>query len=56
MSRGNFAIELYNLKDDPGEQNNVASEHPEVVAKLRRIMKEQHSPSELFPLRPLDAR
>ncbi|MGZ0171661.1 MAG: sulfatase-like hydrolase/transferase [Planctomycetales bacterium] len=27
--------ELYNLKDDISEANNVAKEHPEVVAKLR---------------------
>jgi arylsulfatase A-like enzyme len=27
--------ELYDLKNDPGEQTNVFEEHPEVVAKLR---------------------
>ncbi len=29
--------ELYNLKDDISEANNVAKDHPEVVAKLRAL-------------------
>lgn len=28
-------LELYDLKQDPGEKRNVAGEHPEVVARLR---------------------
>jgi arylsulfatase A-like enzyme len=31
-------FELYNLKDDIGESNNVAAEYPEVAAKIQRIM------------------
>jgi arylsulfatase len=27
-------VELYNLVDDPRESTNVASEHPEVIAKV----------------------
>ncbi|MFW6101714.1 MAG: arylsulfatase [Bacteroidota bacterium] len=27
--------ELYNIRKDPGQKNNVASEHPEVVSELR---------------------
>lgn len=29
-------LELYHLKTDPGEQKNVARDHPEVVAKLKK--------------------
>ncbi len=29
-------IELYDLATDPGEERNVAAEHPEMVAKDRR--------------------
>jgi arylsulfatase A len=47
-------IELYNLADDPGETTDVASEHPEVVAQIREIMQREHTPSELFPLPPVD--
>jgi arylsulfatase A-like enzyme len=55
MSRGNLAIELYNLAEDPGEQNNVGDQHPEVVEKLEKLMQQQHTKSELYPLRPIDA-
>jgi arylsulfatase A len=47
-------VELYNLEDDPGETNDVADMHPDLVAKLRRIMREGRMPSSLFPFRPLD--
>ncbi len=41
-------IELYNLKNDIAEQVDVADEHPEIVARIEEIMKQQHSPSALF--------
>ncbi len=50
-----LTIELYNLKDDPAETKNVAADHPDVVAKLEALMREQHSPSKDFPLPALDA-
>ena len=46
--------ELYQLKEDPGETNNVASEYPEVVAQLEAVMREQHQRSEAFRIRALD--
>ncbi|MGH7242317.1 MAG: arylsulfatase B [Phycisphaerales bacterium] len=30
------AIELYNIKTDPSEKDNVAAQHPEIVAKLQK--------------------
>ncbi len=47
-------IELYNLKDDPGETSNAAAQHPDIVDKLGILMKEQHVQSTLFPIRTLD--
>lgn len=47
-------IELYNLREDIGEQHDVADSHPDVVAKIERIMREQHVPSKVFPFRPID--
>lgn len=47
-------IELYNLAADPGENENVASQHPDIVARLQKIMEKQHVKSELFPIRGLD--
>jgi arylsulfatase A-like enzyme len=42
------AIELYNLAKDPGEQNNLAGAHPEIVAEMRSIMEEAHTESPIF--------
>lgn len=39
---------LYNLAEDIGETNNVAAEHPEVVARLVDIVYNEHRPSEFF--------
>jgi len=33
--------QLYNLRDDVGEQNNVAAEHPDIVARLLALAEEQ---------------
>jgi len=41
----NGPIELYNLKTDLGEQNNVASDNPEIVAKIAAYMKSARTPS-----------
>ncbi len=47
-------FELYDLLADPGEQHNVAADHPDLVAQAARIMREQHTPSTLFPFKALD--
>ena len=46
--------ELYNLKTDVVESKDAADEHPEIVAKIEQIMREQHTPSAEFPLPALD--
>jgi arylsulfatase A-like enzyme len=55
MTQGNLEIELYNIADDIGEQNNVAKDHPDQVARLAKLMESERTPSEIFPLIPLDA-
>ena len=47
-------IELYDLQADISESKDVAAENPQVVARIRTLMAKQHTPSELFPLKPLD--
>ena len=55
MTKGNLEIELYNIAEDIGEQNNVARDHAARVNELVSLMEEVRTPSELFPLIPLDA-
>jgi arylsulfatase A-like enzyme len=45
----NGPIELYNLEIDISEENNIASDHPKIVAKMKKIMKEARTPSEAWP-------
>lgn len=47
-------IELYNLRDDIGESRDMAAERPQVVERLRNIMKTARAPSDIFRLPPLD--
>ncbi len=42
-------VELYNIPADPGEENNVASEHPAIVEELSKLMKTARTESEMFP-------
>ncbi len=46
-------IELYDLSVDIGEGNNVAAHHPDVVAKMRRIMIQAREGSEYSKYWPL---
>ncbi len=41
---GFVPIELYNLKKDPSETNDLAAQYPETVEKLRRLMEKAHTP------------
>lgn len=43
-------IELYNLNEDLTEENNVADQHPDIVAEMDSIFRAAHIPSETFPL------
>ncbi len=38
-------LELYNLATDRAEANDVAAQHPDIVAKVREIMTREHTPS-----------
>jgi arylsulfatase A-like enzyme len=46
--------ELYNLAKDPRETTDVAADHPQIVAKLEQVGRQQHVKSELFPLPAFD--
>lgn len=46
----NGPIELYHLGEDPTESNNIAAEHPEIVERIDRFMREAHHPHPNFPI------
>ncbi len=41
-------MELYDVAQDVGEQNNIANNHPEIVAEINAIMEKEHVTSEVF--------
>lgn len=51
---GPATLELFDLANDPHEEKDVAADHPDVVEKMRAIMKAQHKPSAIFPFPALD--
>ena len=44
VARGNSAMELYNLEDDPGETTDIAAQHPGLVARMWDFIEASHSP------------
>lgn len=56
MQQGNLEWELYNLHVDPREENNIASAHPELIARADEIARREHTipERELFRFRHLE--
>jgi arylsulfatase len=54
LAKGVVRTELYDLAADPSERRNVAADHPDVLARLERRMKEQHTPNPDFYLPAID--
>ena len=46
----NAPLQLYDLSQDIGEENDMSAKHPEKVAQLEDLLKEAHVESETFPL------
>lgn len=44
-------IELYDLSNDIGEENNIATAHPEIVKELSEIMEKAHVENQDFPFK-----
>ena len=43
------ATELYDLSKDEGETTDLSAANPEIVKKMEELMKQAHTPSEVFP-------
>ena len=39
---------LFNLVDDPGEEHDVSSRHPELIREMEQLMQQAHTDSEVF--------
>lgn len=48
LKKPNKTIQLYDLDADPGEENNLASQYPELVEELTKLMQEARTPSDIF--------
>ncbi len=42
-------LELFNLIDNPAQDNDISALHPEIVQKITGIMQSQHVPSDVWP-------
>ncbi len=45
-------LELYNLKTDIAEKNNIAAEHPEIIAEIEAYLKTARTDSPHWPIMP----
>ncbi|MFC1634735.1 arylsulfatase [Planctomycetota bacterium] len=44
-------IELYNLKSDIGERNDITDKHPDIVARAREIFDKVRTDADIWPLK-----
>ena len=54
LGKKNPTTKLFNLIEDPGETNNLATEKPEILERLLSISKNSRFPSLVFPNSGLD--
>jgi arylsulfatase len=47
IQEGNLQIELYDLDEDPAEENDIASDHPDIVDRIRDIFQSEHTVPEI---------
>ena len=54
LTKNRTTPELYNLREDPNETTDVATNHPQLVEQLSQLIQRERTPSQLFPLKPWD--
>ena len=43
-------VELFNIKEDISESNNIADQHPDIVREMENIMREAHEDHPEYPV------
>lgn len=51
-AKGLPPVQLFNLRDDPAERHNLQAEHPEIVARLTRLLERYVADGRSTPGRP----
>ncbi len=51
LRTGDLTIQLYNLDNDPAEQNDIAAQYPDIVEQIRQIMVDARTTPRLEPFR-----
>jgi arylsulfatase len=54
LRKGDLTTLLFDLETDPAERHDLASERPEVLARMEALFLEARTPSEQFPLPAID--
>jgi arylsulfatase len=49
-------LQLFDLAKDVSEKKDVAADHPQIVERIERIMREQHVLSKAFPFKAIDGK
>ena len=52
--RGKEPWELYHLENDPGEKNDIASRHPDIVGRMKEFFLASRQPEPDFPMPVFD--
>jgi len=54
LRKGDLAIHLYDLVEDPGEEHDIAAERPALVERAERLMREGRTVNANYPIKALD--
>jgi arylsulfatase len=46
MKNGNLEWQLFDLENDPGETTDISHTHPDVIAKVEKIVRKEHTVSD----------
>ncbi|MFO0864832.1 MAG: arylsulfatase [Gemmataceae bacterium] len=54
MTPPDLHLQLYNLSSDPQQKDDISAQNPNIIAEMEKLLREQHTPSTLFPFPAID--